>query len=834
MIELDGFELRGIAAGAGDPVELGGDRSPDWIPAQVPGGVHESLIAAGRLSDPRRGGHERDADDIERLDWWFRSRFAAPVRREGDRVRLTFDGLDTIVDIWLDGTLLGHHENQFRPAEFDVTEQLGDSGAEHVLVLRFTPPLPAEPAEGEEPEGVGPRGAMLRVRRLRKAAFSWGWDFGPRLPAVGIGRPVRLEIVTGPRITGHQVAVLALAPDRSEATVRLRAEVESVTAEDVEVAFTLTSPDGRRYEAAAAVHAGVAQVDLAVPDPALWWTHDLGDPALHDLRIQLGDGAGAVSVEDRVGLRTIELDRSAEPTEGGRLFRFVLNGLPLFARGANWVPPSPFVGTPEPALVRDRVLRAREGNLTMLRVWGGGVYEHDAFYRACDELGVLVWQDFMFACIDYPGDDDAFRAEVEGEARAQVARLRNHACLALWCGNNEVEIIHLLVNGGLEGGDWGRRIFHELLPAIVDEVDGFALYWPGSPWGEGGPTGINGVVDGDRHDWEVWHGLVVPGFTLGADAYPTPGDARHYRRYADDTGRFVSEFGILAAPDRGTLDRWMPGIALHDAVFDRHLSDHPADKGDELFAVTTGVPEDLDEYVALSQAVQAEAMLFAMEHFRRRQPRTSGALVWQFDDTWPAMTWSLVDADGVPKAAYYSVARASAPLAVSWLATPDDGLELWLINNTVAPVEVEAEIELGSFDGADRTSAHASGRADAGVSMPIWSGSIRQDAAHYAWASSADARFPAARKHFAELGELELGAGRVETSVVDGGLELVSRGYCYGVRIAHPVPVMRLSDNCFDLRDGERRVIRVEGADPASLTATPTIPRARRGMERPA
>jgi beta-mannosidase len=816
-MELVDFELRDLAPDEGDALALSWEPSDSWIPAIVPGGVHESLLAADRIPNPLAGDNEPTVRWIEDRDWWYRARFAMPDRTAGEHVRLGFDGLDTIVDLWLDGVPLGHHENQFRPASFDLTDV---AAGEHVLLLRFSPPLPDGLAEGEEPGGVGPRGPMRRVRDLRKAAFSWGWDFGPRLPGIGSCGPVHLDVIRGPIFSGHHVTMIDLAPDHSRATVRMRAEIEG---DGLSVAFTLTSPVGVRLTGTAPVLEGVATLDLELDDPELWWTHDLGDQPLYAARMAIADGD---TVEDRVGLRTIELDRSDEPVEGGHLFRFVLNGVPLFVRGANWVPPSPFVNSVELRVYRDLVLRAREGNLTMLRVWGGGIYERDDFYSACDELGVLVWQDFMFACVDYPGDSESFHAEVDAEARYQVARLRNHPCLALWCGNNEVEIINLIRNGGQETGDWGRRIFHDLLPAIVNEIDGSAHYWPGSPWGDGGPEAVNGVHEGDRHDWEVWHGLYVPGLTQGDGQYATPGDARHYRRYADDTGRFVSEFGVLSAPDRSTLDRWLPGVGLHDEIFEIHDHDFPSTKSDELFDVTTGIPSDMDEYVALSQAVQAEAIAFAMEHFRRRQPLTAGALVWEFNDSWPAMTWSLVDFDGVPKAAYYAMARASAPLAVSLLPVANDGIELWLVNNTRAAVHVEIDVEVGTFNGAERQTSQVRGTAKPGESSMVWTGHVAQDAAHYAWASSPQNLFPPARRHFAELHALELGGGWVETDVVGDSLKILSHGYTYGVRISHPVPEVRLDDNCFDLRDGERRTVTVRGIDPALLTVTTTVPHA--------
>jgi beta-mannosidase len=842
-IDVTGWELVDRTPGDGDPAVLTDGLGDAALTAPVPGGVHEALIAAGRMRDPRMAGDAAGARWIEDREWWFRAELAAPALVDGERARLVFDALDTVADVWLDGRALGGHRTPFYPAAFDVTELLSgegdgsvDAGTRHALLVRISPPLPAG-----APDGIGLHGGpAARVTGLRKAAFSWGWDFAPRLPAIGIAGPVALRIERGAVLTGHHVALADLAVDRSRATVALRAEAapDPAAPDAVTTArFTLTTPFGRQLHVEAPVVDGVAIAGLELEEPALWWTHDLGEPARHRVRIELRDADGALldSRDDLVGLRTIALDRSEEPVEGGRLFRFVLNGMPVFARGANWVPTTPFTGSTDPAVVRDRVRRAREGNLTMLRVWGGGVYEHDAFYDACDEAGVLVWQDLMFACLGYPGEDPAFRAEVEAEARHQVRRLRNRASLALWCGNNEVEVLRLLRPDELGGSTEGDRLlFHELLPAVVAELDPFTPYWPGSPWGEEGAAGqrgaagLNSVHDGDRHDWEVWHGLTgAPVFT-GDGGYPTPGDGRHWRRYADDTGRFVSEFGILSAPDRATLDRWMPGVALHDAVFDAHLTDDPVTKVEELLAVTTGVPADLDEYVALTQAAQAEAMLFAFEHFRRREPRTAGALVWQLIDCWPAMSWALIDVDGRPKAAYWAVRRACAPLAVSLRpADHGDAVEVWLVNSTPRTATVDIDVEVGAFDGAGRRSVRIRGTVASGEPAVVGEVTVPQDARHYAWASSPAGAFPAARRHFAELGELVLGDGRVEATPVDGGLELVAHGYCYGVRIAHPDPLTRLDDDAFDLRDGERRRIRVTGADPAVLAVRTTVPRAR-------
>ncbi|HEY0261192.1 MAG TPA: hypothetical protein VGC18_15210 [Lacisediminihabitans sp.] len=835
-LTLTGFELLDTPIGGGDPSLLGSDSGSAWLSAVVPGGVHESLLAAGRIEHPFFGDNERASAWVEERDWWFRTSFARPAQEPGDRVRLLFQGLDTVADVWLNGVFLGHHENQFRPAEFDVTADLHD---DNVLLVRFSPPLlgrevPPTVAEmmgrlatvfgavaGEEPAEAGGMMATLPLATtVRKAAFSWGWDFGPNIPSIGIWRPVQLTVERGAVITGHHVALSRLSAARDRATAVVVVEAEALAELSLSAAVRLVSPAGREFTTTVPIRSGRGEAQVLIDDPELWWTHDLGTPALHDVTIELmHDGTVLDTVTDRIGLRTIVLDRG---DDAGRRFRFVLNGMPLFARGASWLPASMFVGSVDADTYRDRVLRAREGNFTMLRVWGGGIYEHDAFYTVCDELGVLVWQDFMFACIDYPDADPVLRREVTLEAAYQVRRLRNRASLALWCGNNEVHIMHLAAYGNVDEGDWGWHFFHDILPAAVATHDGLTPYWPGSPYGEGGPFAINGTEDGDRHTWEVWHGLVIPGMTIGGTEFPTVGDARHYRRYADDTGRFVSEFGIHASPELATLRRWIPDehLHVHSATFDRHNKDTPKNKGDELLAVTTGLPETLEEYVDYTQAVQAEGMAFGLEHYRRRQPETSGALMWQYNDVWPGFSWSVVDFDGVPKASYFAARRACAPVAVSFRDREDGGLELWLVNNGPSPVNLEIDVEFGAFDGSGRRGERVRAAAETASSVLVRSFAadrVPRDAAHYAWASSPVETFPAARKHFDEIGHLRFGASRLEVAVEGSSLRIRSIGYAYSVRIEQPVPAMRLSDNCFDLRDGDEVVISVTGADPRLL-----------------
>ena len=829
-ISLDDFRLRGMPVGSGDPEDLMREPLEGWLPVRVPGGVHEALIEAGQIEHPYVGDNERKAAWVEEHEWWYRADFAAPV---GPGIRqLIFDGLDTVADVWLNGRFLGSHENMFRPAEFEI-----ELAPRNVLLVRFSPPLAGlsvPPVTSRTERRITRIARMLRRKasdtepgtppvRLaiarRKAAFSWGWDFGPNLPSIGIWRPVRIESVAGPALSGHHIALTHLSDDRRHATATIAVEAP----EHSDIRVTLTSPSGR-------VFSGVTRtgrLSLDIEDPELWWTHDLGEQALHDVVIELIlNGETVDRAIDRVGLRTIELDQSRDRGGRGRLFRFVLNGMPIFARGANWLPASMFVGSVAATWHYDLVQRAREGNLTMLRVWGGGIYEQDSFYQACDELGVLVWQDFMFACNEYPSDDPQLQSEVQREATYQVRRLRNRACLAIWVGNNEVHLIHAAIWLSIRRGGWGWHFFHKILPEAVAQHDGITPYWPGSPYGRGGIFGINGTRDGDRHTWEVWHGLSIPGFSVGRLRYRSIGDSRHYRRFADDTGKFTSEFGIHASPELATLRRWIhdDDLQIHSPVFDQHQKDVPKNKGDELLSVTSGIPTTMEEYVAYTQAVQAERMAFAIEHYRSRQPHSGGALIWQFNDVWPGFSWSIIDHDGVPKAAYYAAARASAPIAVAF-TDGRKGLRLWLMNNGPYRVKFDIDVELGAFDGSERRVERVTVTADAGSSVLAWAGKPRRDAHHYAWASSPTESFLPARKHFAEIGELELGESTLESRVVDNELHIRSTGYNYSVRINHPVPGIRLSDNCFDMRDGDTRAIAVSGIDPAVLTVT-TYPHA--------
>ncbi|WP_336697709.1 glycoside hydrolase family 2 protein [Curtobacterium sp. USHLN213] len=816
-----------------------------WIAASIPGGVHEALIASGRIPHPYRDRNEEAVRWVEERAWWYRTTFTFGKDASPEELALVFHGLDTVADVWLNRVHLGHHENMFRPASFEVGALIR---ADNELLVRFLPPLaglvPPAPATlleqrlaavltgSTEQSDVPASGGMSEMHALstlrRKAVCSWGWDFGPRVPSIGIWRPVDLISIDGPTLSGHHVRTDHI--DERGAHLTIRAEVERADDTDAEVLVRMTSPNGRETTARFPIHTGRGGTTVIVPEPELWWTHDLGTPALYDVEVELLDANGAAldRVRDRIGLRTVTLDRSPDP-EGGQLFRFVLNGFPVFARGAAWLPADLLVGSVTDDRYRTLLERARDANITMLRVWGGGIYEADAFYALTDELGVLIWQDFMFACTDYPEADPTLRAEVDAEARYQVSRLRNRASIALWSGNNEVHMLHGFAFQDYEEGEWGRQFFHDLLPSIVETLDGGVPYWPGSPYGDDlgeGWMAVNGVLDGDRHSWEVWHGTDMG---AGGGPYSDPGQAAHYRRYANDHGKFISEFGIHASPALETLERWIEADSLdiHSESFDAHMKDRPKDKGDALLRISTGIPRTMREYVDATMAAQAEGLKFGIEHFRRRQPHCSGTLWWQFNDVWPGFSWSVIDFDAVPKASYYAMKRVFAPIVASFVET-SAGLELWVSNSSREVTTGTVSISVEDSHGQKRVDTSMTFEVEAGASQRVWAQSETLRHGEVAWATSADGSFPTNRYFAGEVRDLDLEHGDLSfrvrrTGPTSAAVTVTATVFTYQVSIASPWNEMQASDNYFDLAAGDSATIELDGLAPDFDTADITV-----------
>ena len=661
-----------------------------WLPATVPGSAHNALLMAGRIPDPLFGRHEAEVQWVGERTWAWRLDFKVEGLAEHEDI--VFEGLDTFCTVWLNGEKLLASNNMFVPTRVDVRQRLRLGTNE--LCLRFDPAL-ARARELEVVYGKRPlwNGDSARLH-ARKAQYHFGWDWGPDLQVSGPWRPVRRHSWTA-RIEDLQCRT-SVDVERGQASLQVSAS--GLGPADARWRFALCDPQG--HIVAQAESAGEqASVTLLVDEAQLWWPRGLGEQPLYTVIAQrISDGAVLAQDQRRVGLRTLRLLHDEVAGEAGLSFHFEVNGQEFFAGGANWIPDDNLLERITPARYRERVRQAAEANMNMLRVWGGGIYEQEAFYEACDELGLLVWQDFMFACGLYPAHAE-FMSSVRAEAAAAVKRLRHHACMALWCGNNEDYMLAESVGrsgpGIVPEAFEARAIYERLLPEVCAALDPDRAYWPGSPYT---PCAQDSELStdktaGDRHSWEVWHQQMLP-----------------YQRYGEVQGRFVSEFGLQSHPSLKLLESVLPEAERYPesrTVMWHNKAGSGVPDGHRRLAVYMAdnlrVGPSLAEHVYATQFVQAEAMRVAFQDFRRRWQRpgaraVGGALVWQLNDCWPATSWALIDSGGAAKPAWHATRRALAPLAVALRLEP--GLaRLALMNGERWAHELALHLRVFGMDG---------------------------------------------------------------------------------------------------------------------------------------
>ncbi|PWI12716.1 beta-mannosidase [Streptomyces sp. Act143] len=660
----------------GAPPQLAGTA----VPAHVPGCVHTDLMAAGLLADPYLDRNETDAAWVGRADWTYATELP---RRDAsfERAELVFDGLDTVAAVQVGGRLLGRTRNMHRSYRFDVTDLLteGPAPLEIAFTSAYTEAETVRAALGERPNSY-----PEPFNYVRKMACSFGWDWGPTLVTAGVWREARVEqwstarlARVRPQVTvapdGTGVAEIVVDLDRTaggqERALRLAASVGDATAE-------VTVAPG----------AACATVTVRVPDAALWWPRGYGEQPLYDCTVVLGDeetGRALDTWERRVGFRTVELDTSADAH--GSAFTLVVNGVPVFARGVNWIPDDVFPTRVTPDRYRARLTQAAQAGVDLVRVWGGGIYEDRAFYDTCDELGLMVWQDFLFACAAYP-EEQPLRSEIEAEARENVARLMPHPSLVLWNGNNENlwGFADWDWEQALAGDSWGEGYYLGLLPRVVAQTDPTRPYWAGSPWSGSWEHPPNDPGHGTAHSWEVWN-------------------RRDYRDYLDTVPRFVAEFGWQAPPALATLERALserplradsPGMLHHQKAEDgngklnRGLEPHFAP------------PADFDSWHYLTQLNQARAVAAGVEHWRAHWPRCAGTVLWQLNDCWPVTSWAAIDGDARLKPLYFEMRRLYADRLLTVqerdgelvLAGCNQGAPVWASTVTVRRVGADGTV----------------------------------------------------------------------------------------------------------------------------------------------
>ncbi len=662
-----------------------------WLAATVPGTVQQDLLAAGRMPDPFVGLREQDVQWVGESDWLYRCIFDAPATyASASAIDLCCEGLDTFVTGWLNGVQIFANDNMFIPLRVDVKASL--RAGQNTLLLLFESPL-RKGRERETQYGVCPvwNGDTSRVY-VRKAQYHYGWDWGPTLLTSGPWREIRLESYTL-RIEELHCAE-TVAADLQHATLPVHlvlAGAQDVLPADLTASIALYAPTGECLEdVTLPVTAMHVQHEFALIAPQLWWPRGYGDQSRYQVVVVLR--RGQEEWDRRVlqlGLRRLRLIQEPLTDEPGTSFLFEVNNTPIFCGGANWIPADSFLPSITPERYRAWLQLAADAHMLMLRVWGGGIYEYDVFYDLCDELGILVWQDFLFACGLY-ATPDWFLDSVRVEAEATLRRLRHHPCLVLWCGNNEDYLVAAsrglypaaLTEETAQSAFPAQMIYEQLLPEICARLDPTRPYWPGSPY-----AGRNAQdrTQGDIHCWEVWHGAMLP-----------------YQEYPRLAGRFVSEFGMQSLPDMKTIASFTTSEERYpqSRTLDHHnKAEYGARRIVSYLVENVRIPTELDAYVYATQFLQSEALATAIRGWRRlwRGPgryATAGALVWQLNDCWPVTSWAVVDYALRPKPAYYTLRRELSPVVVGLARRPPgDTADYWAVNGTTVPVEVALELQ---------------------------------------------------------------------------------------------------------------------------------------------
>ena len=681
----------------------------DWLPATVPGTVHTDLMDNKRIEDPFYRENEKKVQWIDKVDWEYRCTFdAAPDIVGQQNIELVFNGLDTYADVYLNGKKILYADNMFHIWRTDVKGLLKPQGNE-LLVHFYSPiqkglallkkspyPYPAENDQSKQGELGDKRISIF----TRKAPYHYGWDWGPRLVTSGFWRPVELRAWSDAKVEDTYIYTNTISDKQAGLTARMEIDADAAINGTLEITDTGTGMVLLQKPVALAAGKNTLSEAFIVKNPKLWWSNGLGEPNLYTFNVAVKNANGELLAEKnvRTGIRLVKLVREKDADGQGESFYFELNGVPVFAKGANYIPNDNFLPRVSEADYRKVVADAADVHMNMLRVWGGGIYENDLFYDLCDENGIMVWQDFMFACSMYPGDKE-FIESIRQEAEDNVIRMRNHPSIVLWCGNNEMDTAW---QGDVKDGGWGwtKRytpkqikeisdtyvlLFHKMLPEVVSEYTEGIPYWPSSPMA--GPE-INNHADvkkrsGDMHYWGVWHVL------------------QPFESFNTELARFMSEYGFQSFPEFNTVKRYAlpedydiesPVMASHQRSGIGNL------RIKEYMGGYFKVPTDFEEFLYMGQVLQGYGMKRGMEAHRLAMPFCMGTLFWQINDCWPVASWSSTDYYKRWKAMHYRTREAYLPLLVA-STMQNDSLRVGYASDMLQSQEATMRMEVLTLDG---------------------------------------------------------------------------------------------------------------------------------------
>ncbi len=677
-------------------------RLTNWYPATVPGVVHTDLLQNKIIEDPFFRLNERGLQWIDKEDWVYETCFtlATDMMRK-ENMELVFEGLDTYADVYLNDECILKADNMFRRWSIPVRQYIREEN--NILKVYFHSPVKIDvpkwdalpyqyPASNDQSENGGLFNKKISIF-ARKAGYHYGWDWGPRLVTSGIWRPVYIRAWSDSRINDVFIEQKEVGAGRAV----IAGHVELDADKDMDgVLVTITDEATGRVlgERQADLKRGTNRVtvDFVLHKPKLWWSNGLGEPFLYRFRTDIIAGGELLdSKTERMGIRSLKVVH--QPDKDGHTFYIELNGRPVFAKGANYIPSDNFLPRVTPANYKKTIFDAAGVNMNMLRVWGGGIYENDVFYDLCDEYGIMIWQDFMFACSMYPAEG-ALLDNIRQEAVDNVKRLRNHACIALWCGNNECQDAWL-------GWGWKREIerqnkeyadkiwaqyrqqYHVTLPGVVREYAPGTFYWPSSPFAFEGE--MSGTTDGDRHYWSVWHGKAP------------------ISDYDSEKSRFFSEYGFQSFPEFESVKRYAPypedwDIRSEVMMSHQRGGDHANGLIETYLLNEYKKPRDFRAFLYMNHVLQGDAIKTAIESHRRQMPYNMGTLFWQHNDCWPVASWASRDYYGRWKAQHYYVRKAYDDILISPVVEGDD-LKVYAVSDRLENTSGRLQLQVCQFDG---------------------------------------------------------------------------------------------------------------------------------------
>ena len=614
-----------------------------WQEARVPGTVYTDLLRNGNMEDPYWKDNEDAICSLMEKDYEYQCTFQGEETEDLSNAFLRFEGLDTVADIYLNNVHVGNAESMHRTWEYPVKEVL--SPGENTLKVVFHSPLKFIAQAYKKYGNIGNDDTYEGFMHLRKAHYMFGWDWGAHLPDAGIFRPVFLCSVSHGRIDS---VYIRQQHEENKCTLKFKGDCIRETPGEYQWRVLVTAPDGQKYETALSAE---GEGQLVIEDPELWWPNGLGDQPLYQVEAQLlYEGNVEDTWKKRIGLRTMTMQRKKD--QYGESFAHEVNGKAFFAMGADYIPEEHLLGRRCEEKTRRLLEDCRLANFNVIRVWGGGFYPDDWFFDICDELGLVVWQDFMFACSVYELTPE-FEANIRKEFADNIKRLRHHASLGLWCGNNEMEMFvdeRCWVTKASEVRDY-LFMYERIIPEVLREYDPETFYWPASPSSGGSFDNPNDPDRGDVHYWKVWHGN------------------RPFSEYRKHFFRYASEFGFQALPSKKTIETFTDDPDdwnLFSYIMEKHQRNYGANgKIMNYMQQTYRYPGDFDTVIYASQLLQADAIRYGVEHFRRNRGRCMGAVYWQLNDCWPVISWSSIDYTGRWKALHYYAKRFFAPVMIS-------------------------------------------------------------------------------------------------------------------------------------------------------------------------